>query len=115
MKVHAEPFEDAGEKNEQGYYDYYYSGTVFTFQDGEAGLIARQYNDKRQEAHFLAWLRDRNRILFSEIPCQDRLFREAVSYLIDKIQVCRIKILLSNGYVPVDLAKLEMAIPNELP
>ncbi len=114
MKVRAEAFEDVGEKDEKGYFDYCYQGTIFRFQDGNAGLIARQYSDERQEAHFLGRLEGEKRILFSDIPYENQLFRDAVSYLIDNTETRRIRLLLSDGYVPVDLARVGLTI-KELP
>jgi len=65
MVVHSERFEDAGEQDEQGLYDYSYCGTLFTFRDAQSGFLVRQYADEPSEAHFLSELTGNHRTMFS--------------------------------------------------
>lgn len=74
MEVHSESFEDIGEKDEQGLYDYYYSGTLFSFRDSKSGYLVRQYADSPSEAHFLSGLAGTKRTGLPSIPYDDELF-----------------------------------------
>ncbi len=45
MKYHKQDFIDAGEKAEDGSYEYYYEYTLYSFEDGDITLVARSYKD----------------------------------------------------------------------
>jgi hypothetical protein len=44
MKITEERFEDAGEQDEDGHYDYYYSGVVYVIHEGDFRCKARTYD-----------------------------------------------------------------------
>ena len=52
MKVTKEHQIDAGEKDAEGYYDYFYEYDIYTFTENGKKLIARKYTDD-ETAHFL--------------------------------------------------------------
>jgi hypothetical protein len=108
-KVHVtqERFEDAGKRDADGYYDYYYSGVIYRFVFPTRVLVARRYDDDFGEASFLRSesLPDGEKTLFTEIPYQDLEFREAVAFLRSSEEVEFIQVLLPRGYVQIDFTE----------
>ena len=105
MQVIEEEFEDAGEQDAQGVYDFYYSGTIYRFVFPARELRARCYSDTPGHADFLGFCRSEGqRGLFESIPYDDLEFREAAMYLRDKV-ADSVRVLLPNGYAPVDFRR----------
>lgn len=104
MQVIEEPFEDAGEQDAKGYYDYYYSGVNYRFVFAGRELHARSYGPG--EAHVLAFTArlGGERCLFEAIPYDIPEFREAALYLRDNV-ADTVSVLLPNGYTPVDFSQ----------
>jgi hypothetical protein len=105
MEIHSERFEDASEQDADGLYDYFYSGTLFTFRGAEHGYVARQYEDDTSKASFLSGLIGESRTMLSSIPYDDELFREAVAHLVINAGASKICALVGSGYAPVDLSR----------
>lgn len=108
MKITKERFEDAGEQDEDGFYDYYYAGFYFRFEEGEEGFVVRQYEDELEQASFQCCTVQGERVWighqFGCIPYDNALFRGAVRYLAEEEGVRQVKILL-QGYEAVDIHK----------
>ena len=91
-------FEDAGEQDENGLYNYFYAGYLYRFVSGQEAFIARQYDDTSDEASFLTrevkgkrkWKSER----FAAIPYENPVFQEAVKYLEEVEQVRKVKLLI---------------------
>jgi hypothetical protein len=109
MEVDKERFENAGEQDENGYYDYYYAGWIYRFRFGKQVLIARQYEDTPEEASFQGRQRKRragwSTRLFYAVPYDDPAFRQAVDHLRRHEGITRVHVLV-NRYVEVDLDRL---------
>jgi hypothetical protein len=106
VQVIAEEFEDAGEQDAKGLYDYYYSGTIYRLVFPDREFRARRCDDTPGEAHFLASRTSSGqRLSFKAIPYDDPEFATAAAYLRDTVGVDTVRILLPNGYVPVDFAR----------
>jgi hypothetical protein len=111
VQVIEEEFEDAGEQDAKGLYDYYYSGVIYRLVFPDREFRARRYHDTPGEAHFLgSRTSSGERLLFEAIPYDDPEFAAAAAYLRDAVGADTIRILLPNGYVPVDFARF----PSEL-
>ena len=104
MQVTKTRFEDAGEQDENGLYNYFYAGYLYRFVVGQEAFVARQYDDTSDEASFLTrevegkrrWKSER----FATIPYESAVFQEAVRYLEEVEQVRRVQLLLGE-YVTV--------------
>jgi hypothetical protein len=107
MRVTQERFEDAGERDANGYYDYYYSGVIYRFVFPSRILVARRYDDTIGEASFLRSesVPDGTPAMFTEIPYRDREFREAVAHLRHSEGIEVVQVLLSRGYVQIDFTE----------
>jgi len=107
MQVTQKRFEDAGECDANGYYDYYYSGVIYRFTFPNRILVARRYDDTFGKASFLhsESAKDNTSLIFTEIPYRDLDFREAVTYLRNNGGVEFVEVLLSQGYVQIDFTK----------
>ena len=108
MQVTQERFEDAGERDADGYYDYYYSGVIYRFVFANRALVARRYDDTIGEASFLRSesLPDGTAAMFTEIPYRDPEFREAVAFLRTSESIEFVQVLLSRGYVQIDFNEI---------
>lgn len=104
MEIIEQAFEDAGEQDANGFYDYYYSGVVYRFVFPGREFKARRYDDEPGVASFLGYATGRSRS-FAEIPYDDPEFRLAAAYLRDTLGADRVNVLLPDGYVPVDFAQ----------
>ncbi|MES2459007.1 MAG: hypothetical protein V4671_00380 [Armatimonadota bacterium] len=112
MEVVKERFEDAGEPDAQGFYEYYYSGYLYRFRFGREGFVARQYDDTPGEVGFLMYeiktTRKWKAQQFNVVPYDNPAFRDAVKHLREHEKIHRILVLL-NDYVPVDMEQMEQA------
>ena len=110
MDVTKTRFEDAGEQDEDGYYNYYYAGHIYCCVSEKEAFIIRRY-DMSDEASFMSrevkakckWKSER----FESIPYESALFQEAIQYLIEVEQVRRITVFLGE-YMPVSLHRLKL-------
>jgi hypothetical protein len=107
VRVVEETFEDAGEQDANGLYDYYYSGVIYRLVFPDREFHARRYDDTPGEAHFLAYSEasEDQRLLFAAIPYDDPEFAAAAGYLRDSVGADTVKILLASGYVLVDFSQ----------
>lgn len=55
MDVRVEEFEDKGEKDANGLYDYCYKGKYLFFQEADMKVKVRTYSDTPNEASFLSF------------------------------------------------------------
>lgn len=108
MQIIQERFEDAGERDAHGYYDYCYSGVIYRFVFPTRMLVARSYDNDLSNASFLGpkSLQNGTTERFKEIPYRDPEFREAVAYLRQSEGVESVRVLLSHGYVEIDFSEL---------
>src|SRR5437588_10890487 len=94
MQVVKERFEDAGERDEQGLYDYYYAGFIYNFIFPEEVLIARQYEDTPDKASFMGRrLKGRRKLRtlrFEMVPYDSVEFRQAVKHLLEHEAIFRV-------------------------
>jgi hypothetical protein len=106
MQVTQERFEDAGEHDANGFYEYYYSGTIYRFTFPTRTFVARRYDDETSKVSFLCIENPRGRKgkTFIEIPRHDPEFREAVAFLRTLEGIESIYLLLDE-YVQIDLAE----------
>jgi hypothetical protein len=109
MEVTKERFEDAGEQDGEGIYDFYYSGFDYTFRIDRERFCARQYDDTPYEIGFTRWERQSGRKWkcqsLDAVPYDNNTFRQAVKYLVDHEKSTRILVLIGE-YVSVDLTQL---------
>ncbi len=120
MHIDIKHYIDAGEKLENGYYDYYYSYNLFTFSDFEkkCSYRVRSYDDTQFEAHFLGfdYLKQNGRIknsLIEKIPYNDQLFIEAVRYLIKNEGKTEINVLSrynKHPYTEISYFKIGLSL-----
>ncbi len=86
MEIIAEHFEDAGKRDAEGYYDYYYSWFVYIFREGRSQYAVRRYDDHREEAAFMEYAEKPSRKwirrTLDRIPYEDELFQKAASALL---------------------------------
>jgi hypothetical protein len=93
---------DAGEKDENGYYGYYYEYDDYEFVEDQLSLIARSYADEPQEASFRAIVENGERKLLSDTELSSSIFRDAVEHLKSEGKSI-IKVLTSEGYNVVSI------------
>jgi hypothetical protein len=107
VQVIQETFLDAGEQDEKGLYDYYYSGVIYRLSFPDHEFHARRYDDTPGEAHFLSHSTSPGgeRRLFEGIPYDDPEFAAAAAYFRDTVGVDTLRILLLSGYVPVEFSQ----------
>jgi hypothetical protein len=108
MHVIEERFEDAGERDANGHYDYYYSGIIYRFVFPTLTLVARRYDDTAGEVSFLTSENSprKKAAMFTEVPYRSPEFRKAVAFLRTRERVESIQVLLCEGYVPIDLNEI---------
>ena len=102
MNVETTHHVDASEPDENGMYEYRYEYDVFSFSDGRVALVARSYNDEKEEAHFLSIEMDGDSRLIARADLKLPLFASAVEHL-RSTGKRRINWLSGrgNGYEPV--------------
>jgi hypothetical protein len=112
VQVIEEPFEDAGDQDAKGLYDYFYSGVIYRLVFRGREFRARRYDDTPGEAHFLGYSANPGceRGLFHAIPYEDTEFATAATYLRDTVGADTVRILLPSGYVPVDFTQFPGAL-----
>ena len=102
MEVSKRHFVDAGEKDADGTFDYYYEYDVYEFSDGVKTFVGRSYTDTPEVAAFLG--RDGQFITNGDLVSP--LFKEACEHL-KKEGKTKIYFLdesnLQDGYSPVPL------------
>jgi hypothetical protein len=100
MQVIEERFEDAGERDANGHYDYYYySGIIYRFVFPTLTLVARRYDDTAGEVSFLTSESSsrKSAVMFTEVPYRSTEFREAVAFLRTRGRLESIQVLLCEG------------------
>jgi hypothetical protein len=109
VQVEKTDFVDAGEQDESGLYDYYYSGKTYVIREGQEEFYARTYDDTPGQVSFLSRGKSGNRNPFREVPYADPIFCRAVQFLIETEHMSTVSVLTSNqktGYETVDLARI---------
>lgn len=102
MKIEKRHEIDAGEKDANGYYDYYYEYDDYLFSDGSLSILARSYSDSPEEVSFRAVLEEEKRRMIEKKDMQSPLFEEAVNHLKGEGK-SDIQILTEGGYERVNL------------
>ena len=93
MKIEKEHFIDAGEKDAEGYYDYYYEGDTYEIALQDVSYSGRCYIDSPTEFSFLSKTMDGKRKPFQNIPYDDTNFQECIKYFRDKLGFQDFKVL----------------------
>ena len=111
MEITEERFEDAGEKDADGFYDYYYSGVVYLVRDGGLHCKARSYDDEPDLVSILKLEIDENPIagadLISGASHHNEVERESIANVLKALRARghqRIQILTSDGYQPIEVS-----------
>ena len=110
--VHARPFEDVGEENESGTFDFHYVGTLFDFDFGSKIYVVRQYDESPEEASLLGLKQGEKQVskLFDSVPYsvpyKDGDFAAVASYLRQEQGIKSLQVLTRRGYEQVDMDKL---------
>lgn len=111
MEITEERFEDAGEKDADGYYDYYYSGVIYLIRGGGLYCKARTYDDEPDLVSILKLEIDHAHIaganLFPKESHGNEFERESITKLLEALHAKghqRIHILTSDGYQPIELS-----------
>ena len=108
MEVTKERFEDAGDKDEDGYYDYYYAGFYLKFTEDREAFIVRQYEDTPEKAAFMSYSvkgkRKWKSFRFETIPYENSLFCKAVRHLVEQEGVSQVQVF-TKDYIEVDIKK----------
>lgn len=109
MQVVKEEFEEAGEKDADGHYDYYYAGVKYRFVFPEWEFVGKRYRDTFGLASIVGRTRrsDKQRLPFEDIPYDDPQFREVALYLRDAEGVDFVEVLVRRGYLPLDYSRLD--------
>jgi hypothetical protein len=102
MKINIQHHIDSGEKDADGYYDYYYEFDVFTFYEGSFSLYARSYIEDSVLVSFVNSTRDEKVVFLTAADFKKPFFIEACTYLhaIGKQQFQYLD--QKQGYVAVD-------------
>jgi hypothetical protein len=106
MEVQTERFEDADDQDVDDTRDWYYSGTIYTYQEQNQIFKVRRYDDTPTEASIF-YFESKN--IVDGVPYEDPLFFKVVSHLVRDIGISKIKILtatMENGYTDVDLPRV---------
>src|ERR671933_796736 len=99
MEISTERFDDSSLPDDNGLYEYRYTGVVYTFREGGNSLIFRRYDDEPSTAPLLQ-PSDWYPRLF-----RAGLFHEAVEYLRREEGVTAIKAYnqMTGTYTPVNI------------
>jgi hypothetical protein len=109
MEVQVERFEDADDLDIDETRDWYYSGTIYTYQEQGRIYKARRYDDTPLEASIFYF---EAKDLVDGIPYGDALFFKIINHLVREIAVTNIRILtatMENGYADVDISRVLLA------
>jgi hypothetical protein len=90
---------DCSEKDESGYYDWYYEYDLYEFSFGNIKLHARSYTDSSKEVSFFAYEKDGKRSAYNNNLIEQTEFIQALKYLKD-LDVFE-KYCFFNGSYPV--------------
>jgi hypothetical protein len=107
VQVIEQTFEDAGEQDANGLWNYYYSGVIYRFIFPELEFQARRYDDEPGQASFLGFAANSGSEchLFEAIPYDDPAFAMAAAYLRNTLGANPVTVLLPNGYFPIDFTR----------
>lgn len=106
MEVHTERFEDADDQHVDETRDWYYSGTIYFFQEQNRIFKVRRYDDTPTEASIFYF---ESKEVEDGVPYNDPLFSKIISHLVAELGISKIRILtatLENGYTDVDLSRV---------
>lgn len=126
MRVEKEHFVDAGEKDAEGYYDYYYEGDNYTITFDDVIYHTRIYIDEPWLLFFQSRIPEQKPNLFDRfllgetpsaflsIPYREPEFRECVAYF-KNMGVREFRVPTGKGkdgfYETVDFSKLPADMP----
>jgi hypothetical protein len=109
MQVVKEQYEDAGEQDENGYYEYYYAGVSYRFCFENEMLLVCQEHSQPTVASMTHYMLKKDRKWrpqrFDSVPYNSPSFRQAVKYLVENEGIREVEVFLDE-WVRVDLIKL---------
>lgn len=106
MEVQTERFEDADDQHVDDTRDWYYSGTIYIFQEQNRIFKVRRYDETPTEASIFYF---ESKETEDGVPYSDPLFIKVISHLVTELGISKIRILtstLENGYTDVDLSRV---------
>lgn len=115
MNVAKEQFEDVGEKDANGNFEFYYSGEIFRFRFPGREFHARRYDDTPGKASILGVfdIPSRQWSAFANVPYDDPQFCEVALYLRDTIGADSVKaLLISSGYVELEFGRISPSVSD---
>ncbi|MDQ8205874.1 hypothetical protein [Pelagicoccus sp. SDUM812003] len=96
MKVTKEHKIDAGEKDSEGYYDYFYEYDIYTFTENGKKLTARKYIDD-ETAHFLRIENEGEERILTKEDLETSFISEAIEHLRNE-GIEEVEYLANSGY-----------------
>lgn len=81
MEIETTHHVDAGDKQTDGRWGFFYEYDLYRFSDSAIAIVARSYKDDPQEAHFLRIERDGKSGPLKAEDLRHALFVQAASYL----------------------------------
>ena len=90
LRVTCERFEDAGKRDVDGYYDFYYSGLIYTIAVGDVTYTVYLYDDESGVATFKGTQRGSKKTL--QVDPSVASFATAVEYLVANCGVNRVSL-----------------------
>lgn len=94
------PFEDAGQQDSAGNYDFYYAGVLYDFDFGTVIYTVRQYEDTPQAAQVLSCqYGNKPSVMLQAIP-EDPQFQAIVEYM-TRQGIRELSVLTRKGYEKV--------------
>lgn len=93
-------FEDAGQQDDAGDYDFYYAGVLYDFDFGDVTYTVRQYEDTPQAAQVLSCQHgEGSSVMLQAIP-DDPQFQTIVEYMARQ-GITELSVLTRRGYETV--------------
>lgn len=109
MRITKTHFIDAGEKNAEGCYDYYYEGNDYTVAFDDVVYHCRTYQDEPAKLAFTSQLINGVTAQFKEIPYSSASFITCLKYFQAVLGFTDFVMLSEpdKEYVPVNLGKID--------
>lgn len=102
MKVEKTHRVDAGEKDAQGYYDYYYEYDDYLFSNPSQTVFARSYSDSPKEVSFRTITEGNRQRAIERADMDLPMLKEAVDYLRSEGKR-EFQLLTELGYAAIDI------------
>jgi len=100
MKIETTHHIDAGEKDSNGLYDFYYEYELIHFLEGDTTIVARSYSAEHGEAHFLSIIEKGQRRILTDSDFLSPLLGQAIDYL-RQVGKFSLQLLRTNGHEPI--------------